>query len=496
MADFEVQLTDPSFIEPSAKEAAFGWKHSEIVVFRGANESQVLQPDANGVCRWSSTGPDPWSVSDIRRRLRNVPYAWRMTGQAALIPKVDAGTPLRAVVSARSRLSLWTGLANFTKRVAVAHKIDGQIPSAQQFEAFMSKFCGGLDDLSLIATISRRADGSVDLSPELAVFGHKVGKSASKDRTFVEQVLKNLINACHSQGIQVTAGYEVRDDYDKQTQGDFVSFITSRNSDMTDHANRIRDVVDAWDFDGVGFDIEVNGMGPVFEAGSKNETVKAWLKSGKSIKDWVSARPTSSDPAAKKEQAAADNLQKLFQTLAQLLAVKKRFVSYATAAFVDAKSGKFDDGVYFFGHTRVQPLGLATGHPNIIARIMAYDEGIQAGGAVKTSKTAVPQDALSKRHQQILKSITAAGIHPSTVQLGIKMESLKDFGMKSGHMTVAQAVERCAELRRFRTGLITFSGSNSSPADEVAAFSRYDQALNESEFTRRHFLGVPFQAPH
>lgn len=30
----------------------------------------------------------------------------------------------------------------------------------------------------------------------------------------------------------------------------------------------------------------------------------------------------------------------------------------------------------------------------------------------------------------------------------------------------------------------------------VAAFARYDKVLNESEFTRWHFLDVPFQAPH
>lgn len=492
MADFEVQFADAAFVEPSAQEAAFGWKHNEVVVFRGANESQVLQPDANGSCKWSSGTADPWSVADIRRRVLNVPYAWRMAGQSALIPKVEAGTPLRAILSARSRLSLWTGLANFTKRVAVAHNIEGQIPSAQQYESFMSKFCAGLDDISLIATISRRPDGSVDLSPELAVFGHAVGNKPGKERNFVELALKNLISASHSLGIQVTAGYEVRDDFGKQTQGNFVSFITSRNSDMTDHANRIRDVLDTWDFDGVGFDIEVNGIGP----SEQSDTMKAWFKQGKTIKDWVVARPTSSDPAAKKEQAAADNIRILYHTLAQLLMTKKRFVSYATAAFVDAKSGKFDDGVYIFGHTRVQPIGLAAGRANVIARIMAYDEGFQAGGGKKTEKSAPAQDSLTKRHVQILKSITSAGIHPSTVQLGIKMESLKDFGMKSGHMTVTQAVERCADLRRFRTGLITFSGSNSSPADEVAAFARYDKVLNEAEFNRRHFLGVPFQAPH
>lgn len=492
MADFEVQFADSSFIEPSAQEAAFGWKNNEVVVFRGADESQVLQLDASGSCKWSSGTADPWSISDIRRRVQNVPYAWRMAGQAALIPKVDAGTPLRAVVSARSRLSLWTGLANFTKRVAVFHKIDGKIPSAQQYQAFMDKFCGGLDDISLIATISRRADGSVDLSPELAVFGHAVGKKTGKERSFVELALKNLIGASHALGIQVTAGYEVRDDYDKQTQGDFVSFITSRNSDMTDHANRIRDVLDAWDFDGVGFDIEVNGIGP----GEQSDTMKAWFKQGKTIKDWVVARPTSSDPAAKKEQAAADNIRNLYQTLAQLLITKGRFVSYATAAFVDAKSGNFDDGVYIFGHTRVQPIGLTAGRANMIARIMAYDEGFQAGGGGKNGKSSAGQDSLTKRHVQILKSITGAGVHPSTVQLGVKMESLKDLGMKSGHMTVDQTADRCADLRRFRIGLITFSGSNSTPGDEVAAFARYDKALNESEFNRRHFLGVPFQAPH
>lgn len=491
MADFEVQLSDPSFIEPSAKEAAFGWKNNEIVVSRGAQESRVLKPDANGVCKWSSDNAEPWRLTDIRRQVQNVSSAWRLLDQAAFTPRVEAGTPVQAAVSARARLSQWTGLANFSKRVALAHKIDGQVPSAQQYESFMSKFCGGMDDLSLIATIGRRADGSVDLSPELAVFGHQVGKQAGTERRFVERALRNLIEACHALGIQIIAGYEVRDDEKKQTQGDFVSFITSPDSDMTDHANRIRDVLDTWGFDGVGFDIEVNGIGP----SEKSDTMKNWFKQGKTIKDWVAARPTSSDPAAKKEQAAADNLQNLYRTLGQLLLPKKRFVSYATAAFVDAKSGKFEDGVYIFGHTRVQPLSLAAGQANVIARIMAYDEGVQAGG-YKVSKTATAQDGLTKRHLQILQSITAAGIHPSTVQLGIKMESLKDLGMKSGHMTVAQAVERCAQLRRFRTGLITFSGSVSSPADEVAAFARYDKVLNESEFDRRHFRGVPFQAPH
>lgn len=56
-------------------------------------------------------------------------------------------------------------------------------------------------------------------------------------------------------------------------------------------------------------------------------------------------RLTSFDPVVKKEQAAADNIRTLYQTLAQLLITKMRIKPYGTAAFVDAKHGNFGDGV-------------------------------------------------------------------------------------------------------------------------------------------------------
>ena len=113
-------------------------------------------------------------------------------------------------------------------------------------------------------------------------------------------------------------------------------------------------------------------------------------------------------------------------------------------------------------------------------------------------------DSLAVRHKEILEGVTSGGIHPSGIQLGVKMVSLKDFGMKSGHMTVAQTRERCRLLRNYRVGLVTFSGcaqgvpdkEQNFPHDEVAGFAAYTTALNENESERDAYAGVPFQAPH
>lgn len=293
--------------------------------------------------------------------------------------------------------------------------------------------------------------------------------------------MQNLVEACHSAGVQVTAGYEVRDDFEKQTQGSFIKFICSDSSNMDAHATRIRDLMKSMRFDGVGFDIEVNGIGP--------------LKEGPEIEKWVRERSNSSDPAAKKENNAARNIQTLYHRLAEKLLPENCFVTYATGAFVNPISHKFEDGLYRFGHTRVQPIGLVRGHPNLIARIMAYDEGYQAGST---------NDSLAVRHKEILEGVTSGGIHPSGIQLGVKMVSLKDLGMKSGHMTVAQARERCRLLRNYRVGLVTFSGcarglpgkEQNFPDDEVAAFAAYNTSLNENESEPDAYAGVPFQAPH
>jgi len=56
-------------------------------------------------------------------------------------------------------------------------------------------------------------------------------------------------------------------------------------------------------------------------------------------------------------------------------------------------------------------------------------------------------------------------------------------------------LERIAVLHRFRIELIIFSRNNSTLAAEVVVFACYDKTLNELEFNRLHFLGVPFP-PH
>jgi hypothetical protein len=489
MAKFSIQLCDPSFIAPEAMEQAFHWQDNEVVVFQGAQDSRTLPADANGRIAFNTDSDAPWHVADVRRRVRNFPYAWRMVDQTSPIPTLLPNVEFKATVSARARLSLWTGLAPFTKRVSDFHKLGATIPSAAQYEAFVSKHCAGMDDISLLATVARLPDGSVGLAPELAVFGQTVGEKDSAARKTVERALKNLVAGCHACGVQVNAGYEVRDDGSEHSKGSYVAFITSPDSDMVDHATRLSDFAAQWDFDGIGFDIEINGIGP----SEKSDLMKAWFKKGKSIKDWVAERPSSSDPAARKEEAAARNIKLLYQTLAARLATRDRFVSYATAAFVSKETGALEDGVHLFGHIRVQPLNLAQGHPNLLARIMAYDEGPQAGYGADGPGS---KDSLTQRHEQILKGVTGGGIHPSAIQLGIKMISLQKLGMKSGHMTVEQLKERCRQLRAYRTGMIAFSGSLATPADEVASFAAYDAILNDKEFRRTHFMGVPFQAPH
>jgi hypothetical protein len=301
-----------------------------------------------------------------------------------------------------------------------------------------------IDDISLVHTIQFDAarPGEVTWSDGLAPNGN------TKLR---EPYLRDLIDRLHAMDIQVRAGYEVVEQGSQHTVlgNAFSKWILGKDKppDIKGHIEKMLQFL--WgkglDFDGIGFDLEVNGL--LLEHGP--------------------------------------NLAKLIRGTAQALAPMNKFVTYDNAPSLAS------DGDNKNKFMTIQPYGLCRDTPNLVARPMCYNgAALSEGDMKKTVATAL----------RATTSNGGAGLHPSQLQLAVR-----HWGGTSS-LTKSDIIKRCNEiLQPNRIGLVLYpipikpdkKNPNKTDLSAVKTFiadlAEYDKALNPKDPRGR--AGQPLQVP-
>lgn len=434
-------------VTAAAAEATRKWRGNEVILTYADQQVQSAMVDETGV----ATFTDPiWyrQVAGVRvRRLGPdaMPLEWLVT--AGDLAAFKPGAIVDVTIRARLRHSAWlAGSSLFLKAEPIKANTTPTITVATDA---LDALAPHLDDLSFLETLTVGNPSSK--KPKEMVRWHAgyvrglqnlPNDAGFRDRGAIA-FSKTAIDACHTRGIQVLAGYEIVGTGKVNTpEGEaFMSWITSaKEAAIIAHADAIYQFL--WvdrglDFDGIGFDLEIAGL----------------------------AAPT-------------ENLRILYHRMADLLAPDNRLVTYATATFtVDGQTGKEAS------HLRSQPFWLARDKPNMIARPMGYDggEGYHA--------------------ESIQCALDAVGLHPSQFQMGVKLTQNPPPGL-SGMLGDAEIKKRCTELYApNRVGLIGFAlqgGQNFQvpvrDPDKPIGVQAYYPSLNPG-VTRSATAGQPLQAP-
>jgi TolA-binding protein len=368
-------------------------------------------------------------------------------GAAAPAPET---APASDAKSGRLRLSFWTDFP--IAPLYLSKYRDGYLDDPAKRAAIGKNLAGGkglVDDISLIKTVALVGDGG-------AGWDTSYMPGFAKER---QRYLRDVISIAHENGMQVLAGYAITDEgFAQGSRGKaFISWLEkSDRAAMRKHAEAV--VKFLWDeqkldFDGVSFDLELNGM-----------------------------RATH-----------APKMTQFYGELADVLAARgNKIVAIATGIGATKEGGKYvakeERGL---GGARGQPFGLAKGHPNIIVRPMAYDVGID------------DPDLRDWHESQIQFALGAAGITPANFQLGIKIIPNVDPKHRSTStlQDPAQVAARGKDLlRKYKVGLVLFAstGFAVSTSKEVQIdwnkYKVFDQGLNAG-MGPAGVAGGPVQSP-
>lgn len=334
-------------------------------------------------------------------------------------------TNMNVQISSRIRISMWAN---------PDHMVGGLSGGKVVFKPSIVKALEsttGLDDVSFVQTIQPIEGGKV-------AFAHSWLGGAPKLR---ESYCHDVVELLHSMKLQVLCGYEVVDR--GKSVSDLSKFFNSwlasaSPGDIKGHAQEIANFVNGYGFDGIGFDLETNGLG---------------------------FRPQH-EP----------NLRLLFQELATILSKDNKIVTYANAGPVSPHG----DGETDMKFMKIQPFALAKVAPNIIARPMCYDGSGPANhtGWLKH----IINTALGTGPGQ-------AGLHPSQLQLGIKV-----YHFEYGYVSADTLESHCKDfLRANRVGIVCYILHVDHPG-RISNCARYDTALNPGE-APRGTPGQPLQCP-
>jgi hypothetical protein len=272
---------------------------------------------------------------------------------------------------------------------------------------------GLIDDLSIVSTVTIK--GTDDVAWHPMFLPGLPNKRA--------QYLKDVISIAHENGIQVLAGFEITDTGNAKGQRGqaFVKLMANADDDkLKAYAEKITKFLyddNGLDFDGIGFDLEINGL----------------------------------------NDKHAANVTKLYHYLAEDLAKRgNKLLTYATGLGVDRGNAVKEKTL---GSFMAQPFSIAKGYSNIIARPMAYDVGLK-------------EDALFAWHDNIAKYAMDAGLKPTQFQLGVKT-----LGNSAGNVTDAKLVAKRGReiLKPKGAGLIIFAMSKSA---NWGKYKIYDAGLN------------------
>ena len=308
-------------------------------------------------------------------------------------PKPDA--PTAQPPADRLRVSCWVG----DVASAIGRWTDIKTGKFQQDLSMIQNAKGVLDDVSAVSTIWMSKEKKVTW---------KVDSS--------KQFIQKAVDACHENGIQLLVGYAIADEG---------SAIGGRSKLFTDwvnnpvgptpeqHAADIMEFLNPYAVDGIGFDLELNGL----------------------------------------KAANAETMTRFYHALADLLAAKNQLLTIATGIGAGGK----EEGI--LGTFRAQPFSIAKGKDNIIIRPMAYDMFKMDDGQ------------FLQFHKDIVNyGLNTAGLKPGQLQLGlktIKNTPVPGFSDKPGSgwsltkctMDAQGVADRCRlVLKPFNVGVINFAG--------------------------------------
>jgi hypothetical protein len=461
------------------------WDPFQVDVrFSPDNDEAAFAVDAKGHCDIVSHSED--SDRAVARFARSpgqhvTPVDWTVDDS-----KLKRGVEKKLEISTRVRLSTWSFGAPFDTGTQIDPAMIDLVKQS------------GIDDLSLVNTvlIDERSVFTVPLykhqpkaTPRLrwATWTPYVANSSTwfapaSDASRCESYCKMLITAMHAASVQVQAGFCLGSSKNALDEADlFVKFLNETNDEQIDKlAQAFRRFCETTGFDGVGFDLEINGLGP--------------------------PKDTRDTHAVALGDKRRDNLARLIQQTANELAKIDCFVSYANAPFAQ-------DGVGM-GGMQYQPYSLCVGTKNLIARPQCYakfSDGLDAivqgvecalrdphddqGGGLRPSQLQMAVHAFS------FDSLCATGTQGVKPAPGEKdpaklaayvEESPNDKSAKTA-LGIQDTKSLCEKLLRpHRVGLMAYNlDIDAKGVLELCA--HYDQILNGSRHPKR--LGQPLQVP-
>jgi len=390
-------------------------------------------PNGKGLVDFVYLVQEKAKVHSVRRMGPHaVPIAWRISNAKNSVGG-DNAPPETVEISTRVRVSTWSPPGSFLKVTGGKFQLDTDMLDRVK--------AGGLDDITLTRTFTiGDAKGSVIFDPN----AHPVLKGVDLTTT-----LTQLADALHARNAQLIAGYGIVGVPGNDDTADRSKFFTKvMTAALTtpklaeDHADAIVDAMDqsGVPFDGINFDLEVDGLDKTH-------------------------RPA---------------MQRFLQRVARRMAEgtpKNRLCFFAPGGFGGNSASTTKDGEFTsvkWGESQMYAMCL--GQANLIVRPQGYDG---ASDHVNMLKVALGTGA------------GQAHIHPSQIQLGIKMIT------GTGQLTDAQIQTDCDMLRLNRVGLITWdleSVGNVSRQTLIDRFVGYSTHLNPGE-AGPGTEGQPFQGP-
>jgi hypothetical protein len=315
----------------------------------------------------------------------------------------------------RLRLSAWTR----TRELFYADPKKGGVPDFARAAQFLDACKDHIDDLVLLNTYNIQVPkpdpagtptGKVNWDSDFYLFDDKCPELAKK-----------LVDECHKRGIALHAGYAVVDDGNNQgPRGKaFRKFMETASADqIKDHCKQMVTLLDAAGFDGVSFDLEINGLSTKLHAA---------------------------------------NIEALFKELSAQMLPSNKILSYAPYPFTK------DGDASSLPNMNAAPFSLCKLGDNILARPQAYRSKGESMSALKTR--------LGKTIDCALKDV---GLPPSKFQIGIDYTGDNTFDAVRGD----DMSDICKLARTQKIGVCIWrlEWPGSPTAADVA---KWDKAMND-----------------
>lgn len=283
---------------------------------------------------------------------QNVKVEVPVAGKASAPPAKESSgggspPPAKKGDAKRLRVSCWVG----HPAEVYGRWIDITTGKFQEDKSNLQKSKGALDDISCIGGLKYSADGKVEL------------------QSFYSPYMNKATQYAHANGIQVTIGFSIADEGSSTgtRSKKFCDWMSNPTSPTLEQwADAMLSLVfdkEKFDVDGIGFDIELNGL----------------------------------------KALHADNFVKLYGYLADKLAGMNKWLHVATGI------GEHASETGCLGTFQAQPFRLAKGHSNVIIRPMAYDMfNLDDGRFLQWHKDIVDY------------AVNKVGLDPGQFQLGLK----------------------------------------------------------------------------